>query len=73
MKRVSNARRMINRLAQANAVKTHCPYGHKYDDANTVIMKNGGRQCRACHRAWRQHLMAHRASRISDSLELGFS
>lgn len=31
--------------------KTHCPYGHPYDEANTRINKStGGRQCRTCHR-----------------------
>ncbi len=32
-----------------NAVKTHCPYGHPYDDANTQHYK-GGRSCRQCKR-----------------------
>lgn len=29
-------------------LKTHCPSGHKYDSANTIINKNGHRVCRAC-------------------------
>lgn len=36
-----------------NAVKTHCPQGHAYDELNTG--HTGGRRiCRACHRdRWR--------------------
>ena len=30
-----------------NARKTHCPQGHPYDEANTLVY-NGGRYCRAC-------------------------
>lgn len=29
---------------------THCPRGHKYNNENTYIEKNGGRKCRACWR-----------------------
>ena len=29
------------------AAKTHCPDGHPYDDANTIVY-NGKRYCRAC-------------------------
>ncbi len=34
-----------------NAVKTHCPKGHPYDDANTWIDKTGRRHCRTCKAA----------------------
>jgi hypothetical protein len=27
--------------------RTHCPYGHPYDESNTYV-KGGGRHCRAC-------------------------
>ncbi|MFE6412644.1 HNH endonuclease signature motif containing protein [Streptomyces sp. NPDC057837] len=30
--------------------RTHCPQGHPYDDANTLV-RNGRRHCRACARA----------------------
>ena len=30
--------------------KTHCPARHPYDEANTYVMANGGRSCRACSR-----------------------
>jgi hypothetical protein len=39
----------------ANAVKTHCPSGHAYDEANTRVYRNS-RYCRTCSEA---------ASRIS--------
>lgn len=31
-----------------NSVKTHCPHGHTYDEANTYFMPSGGRDCRKC-------------------------
>jgi hypothetical protein len=31
----------------ANAKKTHCPKGHPYDDANTIVYR-GYRYCRTC-------------------------
>jgi hypothetical protein len=33
----------------AQARKTHCPYGHPYDEENTYRY-NGRRQCKACMR-----------------------
>lgn len=30
--------------------KTRCPEGHEYDETNTRIRPNGGRDCRECHR-----------------------
>lgn len=37
-----------------NARKTHCPQGHRYDEANTYVDGSGGRRCRACRRARQQ-------------------
>lgn len=34
----------------AFALRTHCPKGHVYDEANTHINRNGDRICRACAR-----------------------
>jgi hypothetical protein len=31
-----------------NAIKTHCPQGHPYDEENTHVNARGWRQCRAC-------------------------
>jgi hypothetical protein len=28
--------------------KTHCPYGHPYDEVNTRIVGGGRRECRTC-------------------------
>jgi hypothetical protein len=33
-----------------NAVKTHCPQGHPYDEANAAINNRGSRYCRRCKR-----------------------
>lgn len=36
--------------AALNAVKTHCPAGHEYNEVNTYIDSLGQRTCRSCHR-----------------------
>lgn len=30
------------------SLKTHCPQGHPYDEANTYVTKKGWRHCRTC-------------------------
>ena len=43
-------------LRRKYALKTHCQRGHPFDEANTYIMPNGRRRCRACLRlAWRRY------------------
>lgn len=42
--------RLAAGITKINKVKTHCPQGHAYDEANTKIFQ-GRRYCRACHRA----------------------
>lgn len=42
-----NVRR--GRGGEHNATKTHCPWGHPYDEANTVT-RDGRRFCLACRR-----------------------
>ena len=38
-----------NSFSKINALKTHCPKGHPFDEANTFVYKNGGRRgCRKC-------------------------
>jgi hypothetical protein len=32
------------------AVRTHCGYGHPYDEANTIVRAKGTRVCRECGR-----------------------
>ena len=36
-----------------NARKTHCPQGHPYDEANTMLGKGKWRRCRECKRQQR--------------------
>lgn len=36
------------------SLNTHCRAGHPYDEANTYIVKTGGRRCRACDAARHQ-------------------
>lgn len=37
-------------LPSTNARKTHCPFGHEYDEGNTYEPPSGGRHCRKCIR-----------------------
>lgn len=37
-----------------NASKTHCPAGHPYDEANTIIRASGRRRCRECDRLYHE-------------------
>ena len=39
-----NQRRGLN-----GVLKTECPQGHPYDEANTLYRANGNRRCRRCH------------------------
>jgi hypothetical protein len=39
-----------NTKAAENVAKTHCPKGHPYDDANTVVTTKGYRKCRECNK-----------------------
>lgn len=46
-----NTRRSPLPIASQNAAKTHCPQGHPYDEANTIVLRRGWRRCRTCKRA----------------------
>lgn len=53
-------------LSALRARATHCPRGHKYDEANTYEHK-GHRRCRACHRETVRRSTARlRAPKVSD-------
>jgi hypothetical protein len=53
-------------LSHYQAAKTHCPYGHPYSDANTLLTRERrrdgvewiARRCKACraarHKRWRE-------------------
>lgn len=45
-----NLRRGVGGAVTHQRAKTHCPYGHAYDDANTRINNRGSRECRRCLR-----------------------
>lgn len=41
-------------MAKAQAMRTHCPQGHPYDERNTMRLGNGRRRCKTCAYAhWR--------------------
>lgn len=65
-----------NRKPNWPQLVTHCPKGHSYDEANTILTKAGTRQCRICSRerskAWKaradyagQRRAARRAKRMA--------
>lgn len=40
-------------MGRAQSLRTRCPKGHLYDEANTYInTTTNGRQCKACRRRW---------------------
>ena len=43
---LENVRR--GRAGQWERDKTHCPQGHPYDEANTIVRPRGSRECRTC-------------------------
>jgi hypothetical protein len=44
--------------------KTHCPYGHPYDEANTYHIPSGGRGCTECRRRNTREAARRRYQRI---------
>jgi hypothetical protein len=54
-----------SRLQEIQEAKTHCPHGHKYDEANTLHYR-GARKCRECKRAREQRRYAARISSESE-------
>jgi len=41
------------RVRNQHQDKTHCDNGHPYDETNLYVSPQGGRQCRACKRAYK--------------------
>lgn len=39
----------LRRGVHHNAMKTHCPRGHAYDEVNTYVEPTGKRKCRTCY------------------------
>lgn len=50
-------------LPRVSELKSECPSGHPYDEANTYTDPKGARRCRACARADAARYNAKRASR----------
>lgn len=49
--RSENMQDMVRHGRHWQTLKTHCPKGHEYTEANVRIVK-GGRECRRCHVEW---------------------
>jgi hypothetical protein len=45
-----------------NARKTHCKWGHPFDEANTHVLKTGQRVCRTCRRACQREWQRNRSA-----------
>jgi HNH endonuclease len=45
-------------IQAANAAKTHCARGHRFDERNTKVTKLGQRRCRECNREWERERRA---------------
>jgi hypothetical protein len=54
-----------------HANKTHCRRGHPFDEANTMIRKNGARACRTCQRHFHREYMIRKALRAANVRDLG--
>lgn len=50
-----------------NALKTECPKGHRYDDANTYVDSLGRRVCRTCRTEWNRAYRRKRPQAAKDS------
>ena len=37
-------------ITKLRKMRTHCPAGHEYSEANTRMERNRGRRCKTCHR-----------------------
>lgn len=56
----------------ARAVRTnHCKRGHAFDEANTYIRSDGGRQCRTCDRLRWPEKKARKTARMAVKDEAG--
>lgn len=52
---LENVRDSVRHGTHPEVLKTHCPQGHLYDEANTYRSPKGGRACRQCRRErWRR-------------------
>ena len=60
LEEVTHRENILRGIAPAalHARKTECPYGHKFDKANTRFNANGSRHCRACDKI-RHHTKYH--------------
>ena len=45
---------VVNAANNGNAIKTHCPRGHEYNERNTQRNRYGHRQCRLCRQMRRR-------------------
>ena len=60
-----------NALRSWRAVKSHCAQGHPYDEDNTYLGPQGGRQCRTCNReAVRRSSARRRAALVASRGEV---
>lgn len=59
------AKGRARRSGKFNAVKTHCPQGHAYDEMNTYTAPRGGRICITCDRAAGQRYRDRKREKVA--------
>lgn len=50
IRKIRRQRKIGLPVPSGNRDKTHCKFGHPYDEMNTYNRPNGSRQCRICHK-----------------------
>ena len=60
---------MKGRSRNGRLGRTHCPQNHPYDEANTYITPDGGRDCRICRKDRHARFLARRkAAQLANSI-----
>jgi hypothetical protein len=57
-------------MRRRGAIRTECPQGHPYDEANTRVNARGHRSCRECQKRWRRESDKRRYVPASDLLDV---
>lgn len=55
-----------------NHFKTHCPWGHAYDEVNTRVVGSGHRKCKECHKKQsKEYYYSRKNKNLTKSKESG--
>lgn len=59
------------RAKNGHSEKTHCKWGHPFDEQNTMQRKGGGRICRTCHREKGRKWKQKQREQLSPDVDVG--